>query len=251
MSSLEMEPQRAPAPAQAQAQAPDVGGGTSGGMMQDGGLRGNSFVQDQLNESKDKTPFTKKATGTSTTYTPKDGGNGKKLYFFFGYTGSKKDVKMRGQEESNLNDDILAGVANGFTVVYDTAGTKTSFLGAIYDKDTYGIYWSGHGGGGGIQTSDGGHVDPADIEKSKVGGNCQYLILAACQSGTKQAEWAKAMGTQCSFQGWVDLTNTMETNDFTSTALVGDSLWGHSGTDQSMELADYVRKAGETVKKDK
>ena len=45
------------------------------------------------------------------------------------------------------------------------------------------------------------------------------------------------------FQGWVKNTYVSETNDFNSQATIGDTWYGHSGTDESMELDDYIDKA--------
>jgi len=232
--------------------SPDMG--LMGGLSPEyASMLGGSFGSDFLRaimgggEEKSKKPFERAASGTQTIYTPKVGGNGKTLYFFFGYTGSKKDQAMLDQEDQYLTDDIFAAIRQGFTVVYDTAGTRTSFLAAVYDATCYGVYWSGHGGSGGIQGSDGSWITHSDVDASKVGGGCQYLILAACQSGTAEAGWKKAMGSQCKFQGWVPLTNTGETIDFTDSAAVGDSWWGHGGVDESMELRDYINHAGQQV----
>jgi hypothetical protein len=187
-------------------------------------------------------PFTVSGTGEHKVFTPLKP-NGKTLYFFYGYTGSKEDQKMRDDETANVADDVLNAAASGFKVVYDTAGTKAEFLSALYDPTCAGIYWSGHGGGGGFQTSDGGWVDPSDINPKSVSPKLVYLILAACQSGTKAKEWKAAVGSSVQFQGWVKNTNTSETNDFTSTASIGDSWVSHNGTMPGMELAGHINSA--------
>lgn len=193
-------------------------------------------------EEKKLKPFTVAGSGERKILTPKKP-NGKTLYFFYGYTGSKSDKKMRDSETADLEDDVLKAAASGFKVVYDKAGTKAEFRTALYDPDCHGIYWSGHGGGGSIQTSDGLFVSPSDIDPKKVSGKLVYLILAACQSGTKQKEWKAAVGTSVQFQGWIQNTNPSETRDFTSEATVGDSWASHNGTIPGMELDDHINSA--------
>ena len=240
-----------PAPEQKQ---PDSSGGARG--RRDFG--DNSYLLTKLPQGPG---YTETTSGSATTYTPTQGANGKRLYFFFGYrvaqpgmTYSKEeakalktDGKMRAKETANLQDDIREGVEGGFTVVYDTAGTRDAFLTAVADASTYGIYWSGHGVGGNIVTSDGDTLQPTDIDPARVGGNCQYLIFAACESGQKEVEWQTAMGAQCAFQGWVKTTRPTQTNDFTSTVPM-DDLNGHNGTHPNLELADYIQQATEAAK---
>ena len=72
--------------------------------------------------------------------------------------------------------------------------------------------------------------------------NIQYLILAACGSGKAMEAWKKACGPQCLFQGWVNITTTSETKDFTTDS-IGDGLFSHHGTDTGRELDDYIKRA--------
>lgn len=100
-------------------------------------------------------PFTVAGSGTRKVLVPKKP-NGKSLYFFFGYTGSKKDQEYRDSETMDLEDDVLSSVAKGFKVVYDKAGTRKDLFEARHDQDCYGIYWSGHGFmNGNVESSDG------------------------------------------------------------------------------------------------
>lgn len=190
-------------------------------------------------------------TGTKVILTPKKH-NGKTIYFFYGYVlNNAKDLKMRDEELPDLEDDVIDAAQRGFKVIYDKSGTKAEFSAALYDSKSYGIYWSGHGGGtsnGIIQTSDGYNMQPGDFDANKVSSNLQYLVFAACQSGKGKKAWEnliKKKATKAEFQGWVKNTYTSETNDFTSEALVGDNWYGngHNGTDESKELDDYIDKA--------
>jgi hypothetical protein len=187
-------------------------------------------------------PFTVSGSGDRITLIPKKS-NGKTLYFFFGYTGSKKDQEMRDKEAPDLEDDVYISAAKGFTVVYDKAGSYSDFFGAIYDPNCYGIYWSGHGYmDGNIQSSDGKVVRPEDVDVTKRSSKIAYLIWAACGSGLGAKKWQKAMGEQCQFEGWVDLTNTSEAKDFTSSSWL-DSWSSHKGMNKNKELADYINDA--------
>jgi hypothetical protein len=191
---------------------------------------------------KEVKPFTVEGSGERKTLIPKTP-NGKTIYFFFGYTGSKKDQGMRDDETEDLEDDVLASAARGFKVVYDKAGSYTEFFDAIYDSSCYGVYWSGHGYmNGSIQSSDGKSIGPDDVDAKKVSKKIVYLILAACGSGLGADKWKKVMGSQCKFEGWKEKTNISETNDFTSDAL-GDSLSSHGGMNPDMELKDYINEA--------
>lgn len=187
-------------------------------------------------------PFVVAGEGERKDLIPKNW-NGKTLYFFFGYTGSKKDQKMRDAETADLEDDVLNAAARGFWVTYDKAGTKSDFISAIYDPTCYGVYWSGHGyPSGNVQSSDGKVIRPEDVDVKLRSTHIQYLILAACNSGVAAKKWKKAMGTQCQFEGWVNLTNTSETKDFTSDAFL-DSWSSHGGMNPDKELGDYINAA--------
>jgi hypothetical protein len=208
-------------------------------------VQGKETVQLKPNSSersKKVKPFTVEGSGDRITLIPKKP-NGKTLYFFFGYTGSKKDKEMRDEEAPDLEDDVYRSAAQGFKVVYDKAGNYNDFFGAIYDPNCYGIYWSGHGYmNGNIQSSDGKVIRPEDVDAKKRSPKITYLILAACGSGVGAKRWQKVLGSQCKFEGWVDLTNTSETKDFTSDAWF-DSWSSHGGINPNKELADYINDA--------
>jgi hypothetical protein len=187
-------------------------------------------------------PFTVSGSGDRKLFIPKKP-NGKTLYFFFGYTGSEKDQKMRDEEAPEVEDDVLNAAARGFKVVYDKAGSQAEFFDAVYDAQCYGIYWSGHGYvNGNIQSSDGKVIRPEDVDETKRSKNIRYLILAACGSGLGVKRWQKVMGSQCQFEGWVDLTYTSETKDFTSSSWL-DSWASHKGMNSDKELQDYINDA--------
>lgn len=204
--------------------------------------------QTYTDKVKEITKYDANTNGTKVVLTPAKP-NGKTIYFFFGYVlGSVTDMKMRDEELSYLEDDVVDAAERGFKVVYDKSGTKAEFEAALYDSSCYGIYWSGHGidkGNGTIQTSDGKTIRPSDLDPNKVSGKLQFLILAACQSGTGKDAWEKLIkkkAVDAEFQGWVDNTTTSETNDFTDDAYF-DSFVSHNGTDTDKELDDYIDKA--------
>lgn len=181
-------------------------------------------------------------TGETKTYIPARS-NGKTLYFFYGLKSDAKDRGYRDTMDNYVEDDIASAVQQGFTVVYDRAGTKAAFLAACYNSNTFGIYWCGHGYmDGTIQTNDGGRIAPEDIDKSQVSPNIQYLILAACGTGVGEKRWKKVMGPQCRFQGWVNTVSLAKVNDFTTDSWF-DGMSGHEGTNPDMELDDYISAA--------
>jgi len=203
----------------------------------------NCNIGSKTIKAKKKLKFSVEGKGEQKIYKPKNP-NGKTLYFYFGYTGSEEDKKMRKKEEDNLEDIVLASAYRGFKVVYDKAGTKKEFLEAINDSDSYGIYWSGHGYmNGDIQSTDGKVISPSDIDKTKRSSNLKFLILAACGSGKAASKWKKALPNSALFEGWKNTTNISETNDFTSTAFIGDSLISHKGMTPDKELIDYINYA--------
>ena len=194
-------------------------------------------------------PYTVKGSDDRFEITPTKP-NGKTLYFFFGYKGTEKDKGMRSDETSALEGNVYGAARRGFKVVYDKGGTKAEFLAAAYDADCSGIYWSGHGYmNGGIQTSDGQSIGPADVVTASVSKNLQYLILAACGSAIDAAGWKKAMGPQCQFEGWVPTTTASEANDFQTEASVGYSWVAHGGTNSNKELRHYMNDAERAPKK--
>ncbi len=202
-----------------------------------------------IGDSKDKKPFTVAATGGRKILTPTKP-NGGTIYFFFGYTGSKKDKEMRSKETENLADDVIDAALKGFKVVYDEAGTEKDFKDAIYDSTTAGIYWSGHGyPNGDIQSSDGKQISPSALDPKKVSKKIKFLILATCNSAVGQKAWKRLIGGKAAFEGWINTTNTSETNDFTSESLF-DDFSSHNGTNPNKELDDYIDDAANQTKND-
>ena len=203
-------------------------------------LQAKRSPEGEAPKNKANKPYTAVQNGTRTVLNPAKP-NGKTLYFFYGYDGSKSEQKDMKAEAAYLEDDVKAAAARGFKVVYDKAGTMADFLSALYDGTCYGIYWSAHGDGkGGIWTSDGKVVKPADVDKSRVSKKIQYLILAS--SGKAATEWKKAVGSGCQFEGWVNSTYKSETIDFTSKSML-DSWSSHKGMTPGKELDDYVNDA--------
>jgi hypothetical protein len=208
-----------------------------GGVQHQASAGGNTRAAAQS-----RRPFTVEGKGERIVLNPRRP-TGKTLYFFFAYTGSKKDQSMRAAEEGDLEDDVYRSAAQGFKVVYDKAATKQEFLDAVYDSSCYGIYSSGHGDmKGSIQTSDGKFVGPGDIDVTRRSPRIQYLILGACGSGVAAKEWEKAMGPQCQFEGWVNETPTAEAVDFTSDSWL-DPWFSHNGMRPDRELRDYIHDA--------
>lgn len=200
-------------------------------------------------DSKSKKPFTVAATGGRKILTPTKP-NGGTIYFFYGYTGSQKDQDMRSKETANLADDVIAAAVKGFKVIYDEAGTEKDFENAIYDSSTAGIYWSGHGyPNGDIQSSDGKQISPGNLDAKKVSKKIKFLILATCNSAVGQKAWERLIGGKAEFEGWINTTNTSETNDFTSDSLL-DSWVSHSGTNPDKELDDYIDDAASKTEAD-
>ncbi len=221
-------------------------------------LRGTSYAEgaaqlkpdDTLKAKKKAGAVTVVGTGARRTYVPKKP-NGKTLYFFFGLKGNKKDLGIRDDLDNSIEDDIASAVLQGFTVTYDRAGTKADFLAALYDSNCFGLYWCGHGYmDGTIQSSAGAKIRPSDIDKTKVSSNIQYLILVACGSGVAAKAWKAAVGAQCRFQGWVKAVNLNQVKDFNTDSIL-DKYVGHTGTDESMELDDYIAVAARAKKKTK
>ena len=181
--------------------------------------------------------------------------NGRTIYFFYGYTGTKSDKRMRSKETANLADDVIDAALRGFKVVYDDKGSKADFETALYDSKTAGIYWSGHGTGGGvIETNDSGTMRPSDFDPNKVSSNLQFLIFASCNSGQGKDDWEKLINKKAvdgAFEGWKDITYIRETNDFTSSSGHRDEKSSHKGLHPDKELTDYIDKAEDDVIKDK
>lgn len=212
-------------------------------------IRKNASKDTKGTDTKDKKPFTVAATGNRKVLTPNKP-NGSTIYFFFGYTGSASDKKMRDKETANLADDVIDAALKGFKVVYDEAGTEKDFTDALYDSTTAGIYWSGHGyPNGDIQSSDGKRVSPGGLDPKKVSGKIKFLILATCNSAAGQKAWKRLIGGKAAFEGWINTTNVSETNDFTNDSGIFDGAFSHKGTNPDKELDDYIQDAADQTNK--
>jgi len=199
--------------------------------------------------TKSKKPFTVAGSGDRKILTPNKP-NGATMYFFYGYTGTKKDQSMRDSETANLADDVIDAAAKGFKVIYDEAGTKQEFEDALYDSSCAGIYWSGHGyPNGDIQSSDGKVISAGDFDPKKVSGKLKFLIFAACNSAQNSKGWKNLIGGKAAFEGWKDVTTTSETNDFTEDSAL-DSWVSHEGTNPDKELDDYIDDADKKIDED-
>ena len=173
--------------------------------------------------------------------------NGRTLYFFFGFVNSQSDQQALETEAPFIEDDVIHAANSGFRVIYDLQCTEVDFGSALYNPASYGIYWSGHGdlkSPGGIVMSNRQRVAPESVDPSRVSTNLRYFILAACYSAMAEQRWRAVLPTQCQFEGWVNLTNTAEAEDFTSTAPFGDDLSSHGGLHPERELRDYIEDAG-------
>lgn len=76
-----------------------------------------------------------------------------------------------------------------------------------------------------------------------------YLILAACGSGLAAKKWRQVLPAGCKFEGWVDITTTSETRDFTSKRLL-DSRWSQAGCTKTWNWTitfDMLRVRSELV----
>lgn len=174
--------------------------------------------------------------------------NGRTLYFFFGFTNSASDQSALEAEAPFIEDDVIHAANQGFRVIYDLECTPADFAQALYNPTCYGIYWSGHGDiehPGNILMSTRQSVPPEAVNRDQVSPNLRYFILAACYSARAEQRWRAVLPQQCQFEGWVDLTNTAEAEDFTSSAVIGDSWVAHGGLNPDQELRDYVDAAGE------
>lgn len=127
--------------------------------------------------------------------------NGQNFYFMYGLEGTLNKVVMRTPNKLAVIDDISRLRAKGYTVIVDNKMTTADFKNALYDQKAVGVVTLSHGGDGYIVTSetkdsDEGFVGYRDIDKNKVSKNLKLAFFQACQVGTEQENWNKAVGKE-------------------------------------------------------
>ncbi len=84
------------------------------------------------------------------------------------------------------------------------------FTGAVYGTAEgveglvpAGVFWLAHGhDDGAIECSDGGAVQPADIDSDKVHAGLKLVVFAACYTGSCSRTWRAALGGGPLVVGW-------------------------------------------------
>ncbi|MEK7433618.1 MAG: hypothetical protein AABZ74_10840 [Cyanobacteriota bacterium] len=145
-------------------------------------------------------PFDKSNEGRKVLQ-PTGKSNGQNFYFMYGLEGTMNKVVMRTPNKLAVMDDISRLRAKGYTVIVDDKMTTADFKNALYDQKAVGVVTLSHGGDGYIVTSetkdsDEGFVGYRDIETSKVSKNLKLAFFQACQVGTEQSNWNKAVGKE-------------------------------------------------------
>lgn len=138
-------------------------------------------------------------------------GDGKVFHFLFGLKiHSPNDRRLFKEAREHIDDDVEELRKVGYTCVVDEEAVHDDFTTALYGtgEDTQGlapagIFWLAHGhDDGAIECSDGGAVQPADIESEKVHADLKLVVFAACYTGSCSRTWRKALGGRPLVVGW-------------------------------------------------
>ncbi len=138
-------------------------------------------------------------------------GTGKAFLFLFGFRiHSPRDQEFLEKELKELDDDIAVLRGAGYTVVVDPQATRQDLLDAVTGRGEgveqlapAGVYWSAHGSeDGSVQTCDGGHVAPDDLQPDQVHAGLRLMVFASCYVGSRSRTWRKALGGRPMVVGW-------------------------------------------------
>jgi len=138
-------------------------------------------------------------------------GDGKAFLFLFGFKRAAKiDQGMLARELGEIDDDVQLLRNAGYTVVVDPQATREDFINTVTGQGEgvtglipAGFYWSAHGHyDGGLECCDGGMINPADIDTTKVSPGLRVAILGACYVGSRSKTWQKALGGKVLVVGW-------------------------------------------------
>jgi hypothetical protein len=138
-------------------------------------------------------------------------GTGKAFLFLFGFRiHSPRDQEFLEKELKEIDDDVAVLRGAGYTVVVDPQATRKDFIDSVtglgegVDKlIPAGVYWSAHGSeDGSVQTCDGGHITPDDLEPAKVQAGLRLMVFASCYVGSRSRTWRKALGDRPMVVGW-------------------------------------------------
>ncbi|MBI5490063.1 MAG: hypothetical protein HY905_22205 [Deltaproteobacteria bacterium] len=138
-------------------------------------------------------------------------GTGKSFLFLFGFKiHSDRDQGFLQRETEQINDDIEVLRNAGYKVVVDPQATRQDFLDAVAGNGEgvqglvpAGVYWSAHGGeDGSVETCDGGHVVPEDLDPAKVSPGLRLMVFASCYVGSRSRKWRDALGGKPLVVGW-------------------------------------------------
>jgi hypothetical protein len=138
-------------------------------------------------------------------------GTGKSFLFLFGFrVHSDRDQEFLKKELEQIDDDIQVLRQAGYKVVVDPQATRQDFIDAVAGSGEgvaglvpAGIYWSAHGSeDGSVQTCDGGHVVPEDLDPAKTSAGLKLMIFASCYVGSRAKKWRAALGGRPMVVGW-------------------------------------------------
>ena len=138
-------------------------------------------------------------------------GKGKSFLFLFGFKiHSPRDQEFLEKETKEIQDDIEVLRKAGFKVVFDPQATRQDFIDAVTGNGEgvqglvpAGVYWSAHGGeDGSVETCDGGHIVPEDLEGAKVSPGLRLMVFASCYVGSRSRKWRAALGGGPMVVGW-------------------------------------------------
>lgn len=135
--------------------------------------------------------------GGQTHYPPlqKGNGDGKTVYMFIGFKGTRHDQGMRRSVEPFFVDDVQRMRNHGYKVVVDTRGTQAAFQKAVDDDNNAGIIWAGHGVKTGIQDSKSGHIFTPNHIRPNPKSQMRFCIFETCLAGHSEKAWESRLNT--------------------------------------------------------